>query len=77
MDVQLPGMTGYEAARRLKADPATQAIPIIALTGQAMCGEEEKARTAGCDAYLTKPVDAPSFRETLRCFLSTNDKRAK
>ena len=69
MDVLLPGMTGYEAARRLKADPATAAIPIVALTAQAMRGEEGRAKAAGCDAYLMKPVDAQAFRETLRRFL--------
>ena len=70
MDVELPGMTGYEATRRLKADPATATIPVVAFTAQAMRGEEEKAKAAGCDAYLTKPLDPEVFRETLRRFLS-------
>jgi len=69
MDEQLPGMTGYEATRRLKADPATATIPVVAFTAQAMRGEEEKAKAAGCDAYLTKPLDPEVFRETLRRFL--------
>ena len=69
MDLQLPGMTGYEATQKLKADPATAAIPVVALTAQAMRGEEEKARAAGCDAYITKPLEAEVFRETLRRFL--------
>ncbi len=69
MDVQLPGMTGYEATQRLKADPATASIPVVALTAQAMRGEEAKAKVAGCDGYITKPVDAQAFRETLRRFL--------
>ena len=69
MDVQLPGMTGYEATRRLKADPATAAIPVVAVTAQAMRGEEVKAREAGCDAYLTKPLDARAFRRTIRRLL--------
>jgi two-component system cell cycle response regulator DivK len=69
MDMQLPDVTGLEATRALKADPATAAIPVIALTAQAMRGDEQKAREAGCDAYLTKPVDAHLLRETLRRFL--------
>ena len=69
MDVQLPGMSGYDATRRLKADPATAAIPVVALTAHAMRGEEARAREAGCNAFLTKPIDAKAFRETLRGFL--------
>jgi CheY-like chemotaxis protein len=74
MDLQLPGMTGYDATRRLKADPATAPIPIVAFTAQAMRGEEARARQAGCDGYLTKPVDGQVFRETLRRFLPARDK---
>ena len=70
MDVQLPGMTGYEATRRLKADPATAAIPIVALTAQAMRGDETRAAEAGCAAYLTKPLDAHAFRDIVRRFLA-------
>lgn len=70
MDLQLPGMTGYEAIRRLKADPVTAAIPVLALTGSAMKGDDLKVREAGADGYLTKPLDAGAFRETLRRFLS-------
>ncbi|MEK7205892.1 MAG: response regulator [candidate division NC10 bacterium] len=69
MDLQLPGMTGYEATRKFKADPATASIPVVALTAQAMRGDEARAREAGCDAYLTKPVDMEVFREALRRFL--------
>jgi two-component system, cell cycle response regulator DivK len=69
MDVQLPGMTGYEATRQLKADPATAAIPVVIVTAQAMRGEEAKARESGCDAYLTKPLDTQAFRATLRRLL--------
>ena len=69
MDVQLPGMTGYEVTRRLKAVPATAAIPVIALTAHAMRGEEDRAKEAGCDAYLTKPLDTQIFRDTLRRLL--------
>jgi CheY-like chemotaxis protein len=70
MDVQLPGMTGYEATRHLKADPATAAIPVVALTAQAMRGDDARAVEAGCAAYLTKPLDARAFGDTLRRFLS-------
>ena len=57
MDLQLPGMDGLTLTRRLKADPATRGIVILALTSYAMKGDEEKARSAGCDGYLTKPID--------------------
>jgi two-component system, cell cycle response regulator DivK len=55
MDIQLPIMDGYEATRRIKADPALKAIPIIVVTSYALSGDEAKARAAGCDAYVTKP----------------------
>ncbi len=57
MDMSLPVVDGWEATRRVKADPATQAIPIIALTAHAMAEDEKKARDAGCDDFDTKPVD--------------------
>jgi two-component system cell cycle response regulator DivK len=69
MDLRLPGMTGYEAIRRLKANPATAAIPVLALTGSAMRGDDVKVREAGADGYLTKPLDAQILRETVRRFL--------
>jgi two-component system cell cycle response regulator DivK len=55
MDIQLPLVDGYEATRRLKADPALRAIPIIVVTSYALSGDETRARAAGCDAYITKP----------------------
>jgi two-component system, cell cycle response regulator DivK len=57
MDLQLPGMDGLTLTRRLKADPATRHIPILALTAYAMKGDEDRAREAGCDGYITKPID--------------------
>jgi two-component system cell cycle response regulator DivK len=61
MDIQLPGIDGYEATRRIKADPALSSIPIIAVTSYALSGDEDKARAAGCDAYVAKP-NSPSQR---------------
>jgi two-component system, cell cycle response regulator DivK len=55
MDIQLPVIDGYEATRRLKADPATTHIPIIAVTSYALSGDESKAFAAGCNAYVAKP----------------------
>ena len=55
MDIQLPGLDGYEATRRIKADPALRQIPIIAVTSYALSGDDAKALAAGCDAYVTKP----------------------
>jgi two-component system cell cycle response regulator DivK len=61
MDIQLPGMDGLEATRLLKADPATRRIKIVALTAFAMTGDEERVRAAGCDGYITKPIEYKEF----------------
>jgi two-component system, cell cycle response regulator DivK len=55
MDIQLPIMDGYETTRRIRADPESKTIPIIAVTSYALVGDEDKARTAGCNDYVTKP----------------------
>ncbi len=57
MDLQLPGVDGLDLTRRLKADPATRDIVIIAVTAYAMKGDQDRAREAGCDDYVTKPID--------------------
>lgn len=59
MDLSLPVMDGWEATRQIKADPATRDIPVVALSAHAMEGDREKALSAGCDDYDTKPVDLP------------------
>ena len=76
MDLHLPGMTGYEATGRLKADPATAAIPVVALTADAMRGTDARAIAAGCDGYLTKPLDIEALRETLRRLLPSRQQGA-
>jgi two-component system cell cycle response regulator DivK len=63
MDIQLPGMDGLEVTRKLKEQPATADIPVIAVTSYAMKGDREKAFAAGCAGYVTKPIDKKTFIE--------------
>jgi CheY-like chemotaxis protein len=70
LDMSLPVLNGWDAARILKADPATQKIPIIALTAHAMGEDREKALEAGCDEYETKPVDFKRLLEKINQFLN-------
>ncbi|HUK90190.1 MAG TPA: response regulator [Blastocatellia bacterium] len=63
MDIQLPDIDGLEAARRLKLDPATRDIPIVAVTSYALSGDRELAHAAGCAGYVTKPIDKNTFIE--------------
>jgi CheY-like chemotaxis protein len=65
MDLQLPGVDGLELTRRLKADPATRAIKIVAVTAYAMKGDQEKALAAGCDDYVTKPIDTRALPQVI------------
>ena len=69
MDIQLPGMDGYEATRRIKAQPELSAIPIIAVTSYALSGDDVKAFEAGCDGYITKPFSPRQLLATVREFL--------
>jgi two-component system cell cycle response regulator DivK len=71
MDIQLPILDGYEATRRLKADPGTRGIPIIVVTSYALSGDETKARASGCDAYVTKPYSPRALLAKIREFLPT------
>lgn len=69
MDLSLPVMNGWEATRRLKANPDLKSIPIIALTAHAMKGDRETALAAGCDDYLVKPLDEDELMEKIARFL--------
>lgn len=70
MDLSLPVLDGWEATRRLKADPATAQIPVVALTAHAMAGDAERAKAAGLDGYVTKPISLLPFRELLERLLA-------
>ena len=61
MDIQLPGIDGLEATTKLRAEPATAEIPVIAVTSYAMSGDRDKALAAGCSGYVTKPIDKTIF----------------
>ena len=63
MDLQLPGIDGLEVTRRVRADPAIRAVPIIALTAHAMLGDNESVVAAGCDGYISKPIRLNAFRD--------------
>jgi len=69
MDIQLPGMDGLAATALLKKDPATAAIPIIALTAMAQMEDQEKAKAAGCDGYIAKPLSIRALRSAIDSLL--------
>jgi len=77
MDIQLPGMDGLELTRRLKADPAHRHIVIVALTAYAMKGDEEKAYEAGCDGYITKPIDTNALGGQIVEYLARRPTRTR
>jgi len=69
MDVQLPGMDGLTLTRKLKDDPGTRDIRVVALTAYAMKGDDDKAKAAGCDGYIAKPIDTQAFPGLIAGFL--------
>jgi two-component system cell cycle response regulator DivK len=69
MDIQLPGIDGYETTRRIKSNPGLRHIPVIAVTSYALSGDDVKAFAAGCDAYVTKPFDPAELLEKIRTYL--------
>ncbi len=71
LDMSLPVLDGWEAARQLKADPKTKEIPIIGLSAHAMAGDREKAMKAGCDDYDTKPVELPRLLDKISRYLGS------
>jgi CheY-like chemotaxis protein len=75
MDMSLPVLDGWEATRRIKADPETRSIPVIALTAHAMAGDRERALQAGCDDYDTKPVEFASLLEKIEALLANGAPR--
>lgn len=75
MDLSLPGMDGLAATRALKTDPATRRLPVIALTAHAMKGDQQTALEAGCDGYLSKPIDTRTFTQRVAEMIATAAKR--
>jgi len=69
VDIQLPGMNGFDLARKIKAHPATRDIVVVALTAFAMAGDEKRTRDAGCDGYISKPIDTRALPQRIRDFL--------
>ena len=69
MDIQLPRLDGYEATRRIKADPALRAIPIIVVTSYSLSGDEAKARAAGCDDFVPKPYSRRHLMAKIKAYL--------
>ena len=70
MDIQLPVMDGYEATRRIRTNPDLNSVPIIAVTSYALAGDEDKARAAGCDGYVSKPYSPRDLLAKVRTYLT-------
>ena len=77
MDLQLAGMDGFTATRAIKADPITRHIPVVAMTAYAMSGDRERALEAGCDGYITKPIDTKEFPATIARYLAAARSRER
>jgi CheY-like chemotaxis protein len=77
MDLQLPGMDGLELTRRLKSDPNTRDIVIVAVTAYAMKGDEQRALDAGCDGYVAKPIDTRALPQVVESHLRDADQRER
>lgn len=69
MDIQMPGIDGYEATRRIRASPAGEKVPIVALTSYAMTGDRERALAAGCTGYVEKPINPDTIIDEIRRYL--------
>jgi CheY-like chemotaxis protein len=72
MDIALPGMDGLTLTRKLKADERLRHVTVVAMTAFAMKGDEQKAREAGCDGYITKPIDTRKFPQQIAAYLRSN-----
>ncbi len=70
MDMQMPGVDGFELTRRLKADPSTRDITVVALTAYAMKGDEERVLEAGCEGYIAKPIDTRTLPQTVASWIA-------
>jgi CheY-like chemotaxis protein len=77
MDIQLPGMDGLSATRIIKQDPGLKDISVVALTSYAMVGDEKKATEAGCEYYITKPINTRKFMETVKRIFAHGQKYAQ
>ena len=77
MDIQLPGMDGLEATKKLKEDPATRDIPVVAVTSYAMKGDREKALAAGCAGYITKPIDKTTFVQEISAHVGDKSRQSE
>lgn len=77
LDIRLPGMDGYALLQRLKADPVTASIPVVALTAQAMVGDREQALAAGFADYIPKPIDTRTLADTVRALLDAANPRRR
>jgi CheY-like chemotaxis protein len=76
MDIGLPGMDGLSATRTLKSNPATAHLTVVGLTAHAMKGDENIAVNAGCDGYVTKPIDTRTFAATIKDFIATHSNKS-